>query len=167
MKKQSKYRPKPVYVNAIASAVERATPIGGSSYYTDMLLKNHGAMMALTRGTATKKEMDCLVAMSNIMEALRRLCICAPLSDEIAAGRRAIIDICLRSAKLLRFVATGPEIKTLNTLMELHDELMPHITGIQLDRAIDLAKKIIQRGEATVINFPDKTPSTQLEEMTA
>jgi len=69
----------------------------------------------------------------------------------------------LRSAKLLRFVATGPEIKTLNTLMELHDELMPHITGIQLDRAIDLAKKIIHRGEATVINFPDKTPSTQLE----
>jgi len=79
MKKQSKYRPKPVYVNAIARAVERATPIGGSSYYTDMLLKNHGAMMALTRGTATKKEMDCLIAMSNIMEALRRLDICTPL----------------------------------------------------------------------------------------
>ena len=37
MKKQSKYRPKPVYVNAIARAVERATPIGGSSYYTDIL----------------------------------------------------------------------------------------------------------------------------------
>lgn len=169
MRKRSKYRPKPVYINALERAIEGATPIGEahSEYYTDMLLKNHGAMLALTQGTATKREMDYLIAMANIMEAFRLLDICKPLSDEIAAARRAIIDICVRAVKHLKFVATGPEIKALNMLMELHDELMPHITGVQLDRGIALAKKIIHRGDATILDFSDKIPSTQREAVTA
>lgn len=158
MRKRSSYRPKPVYLNAFARAVEAATPIGQahSDYYTDMLLKNHGAMQALTQGRATKKDMDILIAMANIMEAFRRMDVCAPLGDEIAAGRRALIDIAIRAVKHHKFVATGPEIQALNTLMELHDELMPHITGLQLDKAIDLAKKTIRAGQTTVLKMSDK-----------
>lgn len=158
MRKRSKYRPKPVYLNAFERAVEGATPIGQAhnQYYTDMMLKNHGAMTALTQGRASKKDMDILIAMANIMEAFRMMGVCTPLGDEIAAGRRALIDISVRAVKHLRFVPTGPEIVALNTLLELHDEMMPHITGVQLDRAIDLAKKTIRAGKAAVLPAVDK-----------
>jgi hypothetical protein len=157
-KPRKRYKPKPVYTNALDRAIESATPIGQahSDYYTDMLIKNHGAMQALTQGRAAKRDMDLLIAMANIMEAFRRMDVCAPLGDEIAAGRRALIDISVRAVKHLRFVATGPEILALNTLMELHDELMPHITGLQLDRAIALAKKTIRAGQATVLTVSEK-----------
>jgi len=152
-KPRKRYKPKPVYTNAFERAIEAATPIGQAhaSYYNDILLKNHSAMHALTHGQATKGDMDLLIAMANIMEAFRLLEICTPLSDEIAAGRRALIDISVRAAKVHRIVPTGPEILALNVLMELHDELMPHITGAQLDRGIALAKRVIRRGEATLL----------------
>ena len=153
MRKRSKYRPKPVHLNNLERVIEAVSPISTehASYFTDLLIKNHAAMLALTRGAATRHDMDLLIAMANIMEAFRQMEICTPLANEIAAGRRALIDIAMRAVKVSRFVATGPEIQALNTLMELHDELMPHITGLQLDKAIDLAKKIIRRREATVL----------------
>lgn len=153
MRKRSKYRPKPVYRNALALAVEAVTPIGqtGDGYFATLQLRNHAAMQALTHGAAKKADVDLLVAMANIMEALRRMGVCTPLADEILAARRALVGICTRSVKLLRYVATGPEILALNILMEQHDEMMPHITVLQLDRALKLERKVICSGEATVL----------------
>lgn len=158
MRKRSKYRPKPVYVNALERAIEASMPIGQvhNQYYTDMLLRNHASLLALTSGKATKRDMDVLIAVANIMEALRLMGVCEPLGDEIAAARRSLIDISVRAVRHLRFVPTGPEMQALNMLMELHDDLMPHITGLQLDRALDLAKKVIRKGQATVLHCSEK-----------
>ncbi len=153
MRKRSKYRPKPVYVNTVARVLESVAPIGTEhpQYLAELLTKNHLAMVALTQGTANRHDMDTLIAMANIMEAFRLMDICAPLADEIAAGRRAVIDIVVRSVQRLKFLTTGPELVALNTLMELHDELLPHITISQMEQGIALAKRIIQRGDATVL----------------
>ncbi len=153
MRKRSKYRPKPVYVNAIERALESVSPLAAdhAGYLSELKIKNHLAMQALTRGEAEKRDMDLLIAMANIMEAFRLMEICTPLADEIAQGRRALIDIAVRAVSKLKFLATGPEIVALNTLMELHDELIPHITVVQMERGIALAKQIIQKGHATVL----------------
>ena len=157
MRKRSKYKPRPVHCNAFAIAVEGVTPISevNRDYFTRMLLKNHGAMQMLTQGGATKKDMDTLMAMTNIMDALCRLDVCAPLADEVEAGRQALISICNRAVKHLRFVATGAEIQALNIMIDLHDQLMPHVTGAQLDKALDLAQKTVRKGMATVLQIDE------------
>lgn len=158
MRKRSKYRPKPVYLNAFQRAIEGVRPIGEEhpGYLVELQIKTHEAMRALTHGGATKVDMDRIIATANIMEAFRLMGVCTPLSDEIAAGRRAVIDICVRAVKAQRFVPTGPEMLALNTLMELHDELLPHITTAQMEEGIELAKKIIRKGDATVLPTVEK-----------
>ncbi len=153
MRKRSKYRPRPVYINAVERALEAVSPLGADhgGYLGELKIKNHLAMQALTRAEATRQDMDYLIAMANIMEAWRLMEICAPLAVEIGAGRRALIDIAVRAVNRLKFVATGPEIVALNTLMELHDELIQHVTVTQMERAIALAKQIIRKGHATVL----------------
>lgn len=152
MRKRSKYRPRPLLANPVAYAVESVTSVAEfDTYLDDLKIKNHMAMHALTRGQADRHDMDTLIAMANIMEAFRLMGICTPLADEIAAARRAIIDIIVRAVKVLGFRATGPEIVALNTLMELHDEMMPGITCGQMDEAIRVAKRVIKNGGATVL----------------
>jgi lysyl-tRNA synthetase class II len=153
MRKRSKYRPKPVNFNAIEHALESVSPLPTyhANHLSELKIRNHLAMQALTKGEATKRDMDVLIAMENIMDAFRRMEICTPLADEIAQGRRALIDIAVRAVSKLKFLATGPEIVALNTLMELHDELIPHITVTQMEQGIALAKRIIQKGHATVL----------------
>ena len=74
MRKRSKYRPKGVILNPIAYVMESMTPVAKhESYLIDLKIRNHAAMTALTRGIATKTDMDDLIAMANISEALSRL----------------------------------------------------------------------------------------------
>lgn len=153
MRKRSRYRPKPVHLNAIQLAVEAVMPIGeiSAEYFTNLQIRNHAAMQALTHGKATEADMDTLIAIANIMDALRRLGVCEPLADDIAAAGRALAAIVVRAVKHLKFVGTGPEILALNTLIEQHDEMMPHITGKQFDQAIEIAKAAVRKPGNTML----------------
>lgn len=151
-KPRKSYRPKRKLFNAFEYAVESVTSIADfTKYYMELRIKNHAAMHALTHGYATKTDMDVLLAMHNIMEAFRRMDICTPISDEILAAKQALVSIVVRSTKVLAYRPTGPEIVAINTLMELHDELMPGITCKQMEEGIELANRIIREGDKTAL----------------
>ena len=74
MKKRSKYRPRRVLLNTMAFVQESLTPVAlHDTYLLDLKIVNSMAMASLMKGTATKRDMDALVAMSNIVEALYEL----------------------------------------------------------------------------------------------
>ena len=152
MKKRSKYRPRRVLLDTMAFVQESLTPVAKhDNYLLDLKIVNSMAMASLMKGTATKRDMDVLVAMSNIVEALYELGFGRQYQDVATEGRYAILSIVYRAVERLRFVPTGEDIKRLNTLIELHDAQMDAITIVDMERAISLAKRRISSKDSVAL----------------
>lgn len=152
MKKRSKYRQRRVLLDTMAFVQESLTPVAKhDNYLLDLKIVNSMAMASLMKGTATKRDMDVLVAMSNIVEALYELGFGRQYQDVATEGRYAILSIVYRAVERLRFVPTGEDIKRLNTLMELHDAQMDVITIADMERAISLAKRRIAAKDSVAL----------------
>jgi len=152
VRKKSKYKPRQVLQNPLGFVLENITPITQhEDYLLNLQLKNSSAMERLLKGKATKKDMNTLIAMSNITEALQMMGFGTEYKEVGVDGREALIGIIMRAVKILRFTPTGKEIQSLNMLMELHDAQMDVITVKSMDEAINLAKKQIILRRATVL----------------
>lgn len=152
MRKRSSYRPKGRLQNPVAYVMESLKRVADhDSYLLDLKIKNSQAMLALMRGAATKRDMDTLIAMSNIVEALYRLGFGAEYKDVGIDGREAILNIVHRAAYTGRFVPTAEQIKALQTMMELHAAQMDVITIKDMERALALAKSELLNKRATVL----------------
>lgn len=152
MKKRSKYRPRRVLLDTMAFVRESMTPVAlHDNYLLDLKITNSMAMAALMKGMATKRDMDVLVAMSNIVEALYELGFGRQYQDVATEGRYAILSIVYRAVERLRFVPTGEDVKRLNTLMELHDAQMDAITIADMEHAISLAKRRIAAKDSVAL----------------
>ena len=132
MRKRSKYRPKRNLLNPVGFVLESLTPVRTqNSFMLDLKLKNHGAMAMLMQGKATRHDIDTLISMVNIVEALR------------AVGRRG--------ADTGKFIMNASEIRALNDVMELHDAQMDVIVLKDMERAIELVNKEYQLRRMTPI----------------
>lgn len=141
MRKRSKYRPKGVRLDLIGYVTESIKPVAAhNTYLLDLKIKNSEAMLALMRGEATKPDIDTLIAMSNIVEALYQLGFGKEYKDIGIDGREAILQIVQRAVEAKRFVPTAEQIKALQALMELHDAQMGVITIKDMERALEYAK---------------------------
>lgn len=141
MRKRSKYRPKGVRLDLIGYVTESLKPVAShDSYLLDLKIKNSQAMLALMRGDATKPDIDTLIAMSNIVEALYQLGFGQEYKDIGVDGREALLQIVHRAAETKRFVLTADQIKALQAMMELHDAQMDVITIKDMERALDFAR---------------------------
>jgi hypothetical protein len=150
MRKRSKYRPKPVLANPVGYVIESFTPVTFyESYLIDLKIKNSGAMVALLRGNATHDDLSLLVAMSNVTEALYQLGFGEDYKDVAIDGREAILQIAHRAVKHQKFTPTGPEIQSLNRLMELHDAQMDVITIKDMERALQFIDTKMRQKQAT------------------
>jgi hypothetical protein len=107
------------------------------------------AMNSLMTGGASRYEMDALISMSNIVEALCGMGFGSEYKEESIAGREAIIRIAQRAASIERFAPAGPDIIALNALMDLHDAQMEVIGVADIERAIDTVNAKIARGHTT------------------
>jgi hypothetical protein len=152
MRKRSKYRPRGVIRNPIAYVMESMTPVAKhDSYLLDLKIKNSEAMVALMRGSATKGDVDILIAMSNIVEALYQLGFGAEYKDVAINGREALLGIVHRAVTTKRFVPTAEQIKALQDLMELHDAQMDVITIKDMERALAFARVEFANKRMTVL----------------
>lgn len=152
MRKKSKYKPRAVLQNPLGYVLDGIAPITAhGGYLVELQLKNSSAMANLLQGRATKHDMNMIIAMSNIVEALCHLGFGKDYASVAVDGREAIISIVYRAVDKLRFVPTGPEIQALNTLMELHDEQMQIITVRDMDKAIAYSKELLRNKRATVL----------------
>ena len=139
MRKRSKYRPKGLILNPIAYVMEGMTPVAKhSQYLIDLKIKNHGAMTALTTGQAVRADIDTLIAMSNICEALFRMGFGTEYKDVVKRGADALYAVGRRGASTSRFILRPEEMTALNTLMELHDAQMEVITVRDMEHAFKI-----------------------------
>ena len=130
MKKRSKYRPKGKLINPVAYVLESLKPVKEhDSYLIDLKIKNHGAMEALTKGRARRSEMDELVNMVNVTEALYRLGFGEDYGDVVNQGLDALHDVGSRGVQTGRFILKAHEMSHLNLVMDLHDAQMELCTS--------------------------------------
>lgn len=140
-KRNKKYRPKKVLANPLGYVLESMTPVAKhDSFLLDLKIKNHLSMASLTQGKATRDDMDKLINMANVTEALYRLGFGADYKDVLQEGSSALLAIARRGAGDNRFILWGAEMKALNTLMELHDAQMEVITIRDMERAVALVE---------------------------
>lgn len=141
MRKRSKYRPKGVRLDTLAYVVESLTPVAKhDSFLIDLKIKNHSAMTALTTGQATKVEIDVLIPMANICEALYRMGFGTEYKDVIREGLDALHAVGKRGWQTGRFILRAEEMTALNTLMELHDAQMDVITIKDMEKAVRIVR---------------------------
>ena len=137
MRKRSKYRPKPVLRNPLGYVLESLTPVAShDNFLLDLKIKNHYAMAMLTQGKATRDDMDKLINMSNMTEALYRLGFGTEYDAVIASGMPSLLAVCRRGAETNRFILRSEEMRALNDLMDLHDAQMDVITIRDVDKAV-------------------------------
>lgn len=160
MRKRSKYRPKGVRLDTMGYVMESLKPVAHhESYLLDLKIKNSEAMVALMRGSATKGDMDTLVAMSNIVEALYQLGFGTEYKDVGVNGRAALLQIIHRAVEIKRFVPTAEQVKALQDLMELHDAQMDVITIKDMERALAFANTQFVNKRVTVLPKIEGVPT--------
>lgn len=139
MRKRSKYRPRPVLANPVGYVLESISPVTAhSDHILDLKIKNHGAMQALTRGEAKRSDIDLLVAMVNMTEALWRLGFGKEYKQELMDGLDALHAVGTRGSKSGEFILKASEMNAINTVMDLHDAQMDVITIRDLERGLEI-----------------------------
>jgi uncharacterized membrane-anchored protein len=142
MKKRSAYRPKPMLINPLMYVLESLKPVREhDSFLIDLKIKNHGAMSSLTRGEANRDDMDALITMVNVVEALYRLGYGQEYGDVVRDGLDALHEVGKRGVSTGRFVLKSKEMSDLNTVMELHDAQMEVITVKDMERVTEMVRK--------------------------
>jgi hypothetical protein len=152
MRKRSSYRPKPIIANPLEYAIAGVSPPSKDTLLI-IKIKNHDAMNSLLYGRATKVDIDTLIHMANIVEALYRLGFGKEYKDVVTVGLEALFQVSSRGIASGQFILKVPEIAAMNELMELHDAQLEAVTVIDMEKSIRIvqqeyrAKKMRKIGE--------------------
>jgi hypothetical protein len=142
MRKRSKYRPKPILQNPLGYVLEGLEPVRShGSHALNLKIKNHLALSNLTQGKATRYDIDILINMVNIVEALYRLGFGKEYAEEVKNGLDALHAVAVRGKDTNRFILKADEMNALNIISELHDAQLEVITVKDLDQAVELVEK--------------------------
>lgn len=137
MRKRSKYRPKKVLANPVGYVLEGLVPVAKhGDHLLKLRLRHHMAMANLTQGKATRDDMDVLINMGNMSEALYRMGFGTEYAAVIASGMPSLLAVCRRGAETNRFILRSEEMRALNELIELHDAQMEVVTVADIDKAV-------------------------------
>lgn len=158
-KPRKKYRPRLKLANPVAFVVERVALI---SSVDDQLVvlrnKNHAAMEALVKGRADRRDVDVLVAASNMASSIAALHgFGKEFTADIEDGATAILNMGRRGVTSNdRFLFTGPEMQAVNRMLEVHDAQLEIITVGELDAALQRVQKQLRSGYARAIVQKEK-----------
>jgi hypothetical protein len=152
MRKRSKYKPKHVLLNPVGFVMEGLSPVRShTSFMVDLKIKNHAALDSLTKGVATRTDIDTLIAMGNITEAFARMGFGSAYEEVVKEGLLALRAVGKRGAESGRFILKATEMTALNELMELHDAQMEVVTLRDMDEAIALVREEFRLKKMTPI----------------
>ena len=153
MRKRSKYKPKGVRLDAMNWVVTGMTKVSAKeSEYVTMHLKNMSALDSLAKGTANKKEIDIVIGVINVAEALCELGVGSEYHQLVLDASSALYDVCKRSFEINdRFICRGSELSAIKLGYEVHDAQMESTTIGMLDKALDVIDKTIRAQKAKVI----------------
>jgi hypothetical protein len=158
MRKRSKYRPKPVILNTMDYVLSGMMPmVNLKDKLVSLQLKNHFALDDLRMGKATRDDIDTLIAAFNITEALAKQKIGDEYLEEIKQAQDALYDCAKRGVEMnYRFIVKGPELKSINFVMQLHDEQLKAATVKDIEVATNYVNQCLINKRARPIILKTK-----------
>jgi hypothetical protein len=128
------------------------TPIATmEKYFIELKIKNHLALTHLTKGEADRTDIDTLIQVVNITEALYRLGFGRDYADVVREGLQALRAVGKRGAETGRFILKSAEMNALNQAMELHDAQLEVITLRDMEKAIAIVQEEYRQRKMTPI----------------
>lgn len=141
MRKRSKYKPRPMLLDAMAWLKSGFAPLTAhTSANVDLRLRNTAAHGAILDGTATADDLDVLIGMSNMCTALARK-HGADWREEIRSAADAIEAMQKRYFKWRKVQATPAELEAITLMTQIHDAQLDAARITDLDEAIAIARK--------------------------
>jgi hypothetical protein len=154
MRKKSNYKPRPVLRDCMAFIKTGFEPVRNQSETLTLRMKNHASLEEITKGRANKGHIDTMIVAMNMTEALAmvREDLGSDWRTEIRAAQDALFAMAQRGVATGRWLFTGPELTAVNLAMEIHDAQLDACTVDEMQKAIELSKRIIRAGKARVID---------------
>lgn len=140
MRKRSKYRPKPVILDAM-TWVQKGFAKVTSEKDADLQLRlrMETALESLIRGDATPADFHSLAAAANIATALSRK-LGQDWRQEIREGVDALEQIQVRMIRWQKVQATAKEIEAIKLLVSIHDAQLDEARVVDIEQAIHIAR---------------------------
>ena len=154
-KRNKKYKPKGVIVDTMSWVKSGLKPVAETGdAITVLKLRNHGAMAALTKGEATRQDLDILISCMNITEAYWRMGFGFEYKEIVSAGLASLRSVGKRGIESGRFILKADEMAALNEAMDLHDAQLEVSTVKQMEQALEIVTQEIKHKRATPIKEP-------------
>ncbi len=140
---KKKFVSKWIKTNTLELVADRIKPTAvQGTWMLDRQLKASAGLHALMQGTAVRGNISDIIAAHNMAVAIQRF----KIGDEHRAitntSADALVAIAERFSKTGRYGATGPEIKALQDLLELHNAQLEVTTVGDVDRAYQYAMNV-------------------------
>lgn len=153
MRKRSKYRPRKVFADPVTWVINGLRQVSEHEEAIGLKIKNHSALSDVTQGHGDRNKVDVLIAAMNMAEALYTVNpdLGKQYAVEIKAAQDAIFHMARRGVDMGRFVFTGPEMRAINTGMEIHDAQLDACTVGELEASIEYVYEAIKHRRARAI----------------
>jgi len=141
-KPRKKYKPKGVRMDALTwviSGFKKVAEVPDAG--TKLMIKNHVSFDEIREGRGDTHHVDNLITMVNCAEALAKRQLGRDWLEEIRQAQDAIYAMAQRGVSGKSFVFTGEELKSVQTIVELHDEQLRNCSV----RTLELALEDIER----------------------
>ena len=153
MRKRSKYRPRRVIADPVTWVINGFKPVRQCDEAVGLKIKNHQALLEITKGEGTRQSVDVLIAAMNMAEALHIINpdLGKQYATEIKAAQDAIYNMAKRGVAKGRFLFTGLEMQDMNVGMEVHDAQLDTCTIAELESGIKYVYEAIKHRRARPI----------------
>lgn len=144
MRKKSKYKPKPVMldaVNWVLAGMKSVSSVGDAIVV--LKAKNHSALTEVVQGRGNRDQIDVLIAALNMCEAYAIHGTGKDWLPEINEAQNALYDMAQRGIEAERFLFRGPEMQAVNLAMEIHDQQLEKSTVSMLEKMTSFVTKQI------------------------
>lgn len=162
-KRNKKYRPRPVVLDTLTYVLSGMRPLPGlKDWYLNIQIKQRSALEAVRKGMARKDDIDVLMAMANMTEALAINGKGRDWMQEILASQEQLRLLAESGAKRgMRFVMNYQQWEALKDIMDLHEVQLENCTVYDIERAYDYVEKRLRAGHVTLIPIPRKEENEQ------
>lgn len=157
MRKRSRYRPRLVLKDPMAYVMSGMQPLTQlKDQFLSIQIKHRAALEKVRTGTAQKEDIDRLMSMLNMTEALALLGHGKEWLEQINQAQTHLQDLAQRGAQQgMKFVMKAPEWESLKTLADIHEAQLEASTVIDIERAYELVQKTMRAGKASVVTLKD------------
>lgn len=154
-KPRKKYRPRAKLQNPIQHVIESLSPVRNQvGYVTNWKIKLHAAMNWLTKGEASKKDIDTLLAGHYLCGAWVGMGIGTDYKSVLICSHVALADLYIRGDKTQRYVLKALEMQALNDMIELHDAMIDEVTVDQMEKARLIAMRNLTKYQPGQVYMP-------------